>query len=92
MPQVHSRTVMLEATRAVELRAGLILPPGFYIGTETYTRLEPVGTGLDRTPSRFEINLKANQLASIGAKVPPNLISEKIDVTKFVRSGQLIVV
>jgi hypothetical protein len=61
MPQVHSRTVMLEATRAVELRAGLILPPGFYIGTETYTRLEPVGTGLDRTPSRFEIDLKANQ-------------------------------
>ena len=92
MSQVHSRTIMLEATQAVELRAGLMLPPGFYTGTETYTRLEPVGSGLDRTPSRYEIDLKANQLASIGAKVQPNLNSERIDVTKFVRSGQLIVV
>jgi hypothetical protein len=83
MPQVHSKTIMLEATRAVELRAGLMLPPGIYTGTETRTRLEPVGSGQNWTDPRYTIKFTAGQLASIGAM--------NFDVTKFVRSGKLIV-
>ena len=64
-------------------------PPGLYSGTETYTHL--VGSGRDRTASQFKIKLTARQLADMGAEVPTNLISETIDVTKFVRLGQLIV-
>jgi hypothetical protein len=41
--QVERTVVMLEATRDVELRPGLVLPPGLYSGTETYTHL--VGSG-----------------------------------------------
>jgi hypothetical protein len=84
MPQVPTRTVKLEAAQAVELRAGLVLPPGFYTGTETRTRLEPVGSGQNWTDPRYTIKFTAGQLASIGAM--------NFDVTKFVRSGQLIVV
>ena len=87
MQQLESTVVMLEATRDVELRPGLVLPLGLYSGTETYTHL--VGSGQNRTPSRFKIKLTAHQLADMGAKVPPNLISETIDVTKFVRLGLL---
>ena len=88
MQQVESTVVMLEATRDVELRPSLVLPPGLYSATETYTHL--VGSGKNRTPSRFEIKLTANQLATMGAEIPPNRILT-IDVTKFVRSGKLIV-
>jgi hypothetical protein len=87
--QVETTVVMLEAARTVELRRGLVLPPGLYSGTETYTHL--VGSGRDRTASQFKIKLTARQLADMGAEVPTNLISETIDVTKFVRLGQLIV-
>jgi hypothetical protein len=74
---------MFEAAQAVELRAGLVLPPGFYSGTETRTRFEPVGIGQEWI-SRYTIEFTAGQLASIGAM--------NFDVTKFVSSGQLIVV
>ena len=89
MQQVETEVVMLEAMHEVELRPGLVLPPGLYSGTKTYTHL--VGSGQNRTPSQYKIKLMAHQLADMGAEVPPNLISETIDVTKFVRSGQLIV-
>jgi hypothetical protein len=36
MQQVETEVVMLEATRDVELRPGLVLPPGLYSATETY--------------------------------------------------------
>jgi hypothetical protein len=87
MQQVETEVVMLEATRDVELRPGLVLPPGLYSATETYTHL--VDSGKNRTPSRFEIKFTADQLATMGAKVQLNLISETIDVTKFVRLGVL---
>ena len=83
MPQVQTmRTVMFEAAQAVELRAGLVLPPGFYSGTETRTRLEPVGIGQEWI-SRYTIKFTAGQLASIGAM--------NFDVTKFVRQGKLTI-
>jgi hypothetical protein len=43
------------------------------------------------TPSRYEIQFTAGQLANMGAEVQPNLVSETIDVTKFVRLGKLSV-
>jgi hypothetical protein len=41
------------------------------------------------TPSRYRIELTAEQLASMGATVQPNQSSEEIDVTEFVRLGLL---
>jgi hypothetical protein len=41
------------------------------------------------TPTRYRIELTAKQIASMGAKVQPNQSFEEIDVTKFVRKGQL---
>jgi hypothetical protein len=49
MPQVQTKKVTFKVAQAVELRAGLVLPPGFYTGTETRTRLEPVGSGQNWT-------------------------------------------
>jgi hypothetical protein len=91
MQQIETRTVMLEAARDVELRTGLVLPPGFYAGTETRIRIASRG-GVSWTSPRYEIKFTADLLVDMGAEVRPNLISETIDVTKFVRSGQLIVV
>jgi hypothetical protein len=88
MQQVETMAVRLEALHDVELRRGLVLPAGFYDGTETYTRLAPIGSGRDRTPSRFEIKLTAEKLANMGAEIPPNRILT-IDVTTFVRLGVL---
>jgi hypothetical protein len=47
--------------------------------------------GVSWTRSQYKLEFTADQLASLKNQVQPNLISEKLDVTKFVRSGQLIV-
>jgi hypothetical protein len=41
--------------------------------------------------TRFRIELTADQLASMGATLQPNQSSEEIDVTEFVRQGQLTI-
>ena len=43
------------------------------------------------TPTRYRIELTAEQIASMGAKVQPNESIEEFDVTKFVGKGQLII-
>ena len=39
----------------------------------------------------FRIELTAEQLADMGATLQPNQGSEEIDVTEFVRQGQLTI-
>jgi hypothetical protein len=90
MPRVQTKTVTFEVKRAVELEPGFILPPGFYTGTKTRTRVDSTG-GVSWTRSQYKLEFTTDQLASLNAQAQPNLISEKLDVTKFVRSGQLIV-
>ncbi len=91
MQRVQTRAVMLEATQAVELKPGVVWPPGYHIGTEIWTSLETISSGLSWTPPRYTIEFTADQLASMGATDTENLISVEIDVTKFVRSGELTV-
>src|SRR5262245_50389452 len=64
------------------------LPPGSYSGIKAWVREDALG-GLISTPSRFRIELTAEQLGSMGATVQPNQNSEEIDVTEFVRLGLL---
>ena len=42
-------------------------------------------------PTRYRIELTAEQMASMGAKVQPNQSFEEVDVTKFVRKGLLVI-
>ena len=43
------------------------------------------------TKPEYTIELTADQLASIGVRISPNVTSAKYDVTTFVRSGELTV-
>ncbi len=81
---------MLEATHAVELELNVVLPPGFYAGTEIRIGLETT-SGVSWTKPEYTIELTADQLASIGVRISPNVTSAKYDVTTFVRSGELTV-
>jgi hypothetical protein len=91
MPQVQTKKITFKAARAVELEPGLVLRPGFYTGTKTRTRVDSIG-GISWTPSKYKLELTANQLKSMSAQIELNLISKNIDVTKFVRQGKLICV
>jgi hypothetical protein len=91
MLRLQTRAVMLEATQAVELEPGVVLPPGYYTGAETRTGLATVSGDVSWTKPEYKIELTKDQLTSIGARVSPNLTSMKVDVTKFVRSGELAV-
>ena len=82
MQRLETRIVRLEAPQDVEVRPGRILPAGFYTATEKYRRLEPIGGGQDRTASRYMIEVTPDR---------PDALSQSIDVTEFVKSGQLIV-
>jgi hypothetical protein len=85
MHRVQARAVMLEATHAIEIEAGVVLPPGQYSGTEWRTGLETMSGEVSwAAPIQT-----ADQLASMGTTDTPNLISSDIDVTTFVRSGEL---
>jgi hypothetical protein len=89
MQRIQARAVRLQATQTVELDQGVILPPGFYTGTEWSTGLETVSGGVSWTAPQYKIEFTPDQLAKMGARVALNLISSEIDVTKFVRSGEL---
>jgi hypothetical protein len=89
MQRVQTRAVMLDVTQAVELKPDVVLPPGAYTGTETRIGVETISSGVSWTSPRYTIKFTADQLASLGAKVVRKLISAKIDVTKFVRSGEI---
>jgi hypothetical protein len=91
MQRVEARAVMLEATHDVELREGLVLPPGYHPATEWRTGLETMSGGVSWTAAQYKIELRADKLASSSATDTENIISEEIDVTKFVRSGELTV-
>ena len=88
MPFTETTKITLEAAQAVELHTGVVLPPGSYSGIKAWVREDALG-GLISTPSRFRIELTAEQLGSMGATVQPNQNSEEIDVTEFVRLGLL---
>jgi hypothetical protein len=92
MQRVEARAVMLEATHPVEIEPGVFLPPDHYKGTEWRTGLETMSGDIRWTALQYKIELTADQFASMGAPdVTKNSISEEIDVTKFVRSGELTV-
>ena len=89
MHRVQARAVMLEATHAVEIEPGVVVPPGHYTGTEWRTGLETMSGDVSWAAPQYKIELTADQLASMGTTDTPNLISSDIDVTKFVRTGEL---
>ena len=89
VPFTETRKITLEATQAVDLDTGIVMPPGSYPGTKTRTRVSFLDGSVNWTPTRYRIELTAEQLASMGATVQPNQSSEEIDVTEFVRLGLL---
>jgi hypothetical protein len=86
MPFTEATKITLEAGQAIELYAGVVLPPGSYSGIKAWVREDALGD-LVSMPSRFRIELTAEQLVSMGAAVQPNQNWEEIDVTEFVRLG-----
>jgi hypothetical protein len=90
MPQVQTKKVTFKVARAVELEPGLVLPPGHYTGTKTRTRVDSIG-GVSWTPSKYKLELSADQLTSSRIQTQLNLVSKNIDVTKFVRQGKLTI-
>ena len=90
MPFKEITKITLEAAQAIELDAGVILPPGFYPGARMRTR-DDLPSDVILGVTRYRIELTAKQIANMGAKVQPNQSYEEIDVTKFVRKGRLII-
>ena len=89
MPFTETGKITLEAAQAVELYKGVVLPPGSYPGIKAQARESALDIGVTWSPIRYRIELTAEQLASMGAKVQRDQSSEEIDVTEFVRLGLL---
>ena len=69
---------------------GVVLPSGSYSGVEARAHEDTRDRQVAAT-TRFRIELTAEQLADMGATLQPNQSSEEIDVTEFVRQGQLTI-
>jgi hypothetical protein len=91
MQRIQTQTVVIEATQAVQLDQGIVLPPGYYAAIETRSEFEAVSGDVSLKPPQYKIEFTREQLANLGARTALNLISMKVDVTKFVRSGQLTI-
>jgi hypothetical protein len=89
MPFTETTRITLEAAEAVNLHTGIVLPPGSYPGIKARAREDALDSGITWSPTRYRVELTAEQLASMGATVQPNQSSEEIDVTEFVRLGLL---
>ena len=85
MQITETRAISLQAPQDVKLRAGLTLPSGLYRGTEERIRTDSIGG-----PSwaiKCKITFTEEQLANLH----PDLSSANVDVTAFVRQGQLTI-
>ena len=92
MPFAETTKVTLEAAQAVKLHPGIVLPPGSYPGTKAPRAREDALDGVvTSSPIRYRLELTEEQLVSMGATVQHDLRSEQIDVTEFVRQGQLTI-
>ena len=90
MQFTETKKIILEAARAVELYTGVVLPSGSYSGVEARVH-EGARDRQVATTTRFRIEFTAEQLVDMGATLQPNQGSEEIDVTEFVRQGQLTI-
>jgi len=91
MPFAETTKVTLEAAQAVKLHPGIVLPPGSYPGTKARAREDALDGVVTSSPIRYRLELTEEQLVSMGATVQHDLRSEQIDVTEFVRQGQLTI-
>jgi len=91
MQRVQARPIRLRASRAVSLFRGVILPRGQYAGTETRMGVETMSGDVSWTWPRYKIALTKEQLPKMGPRLVQKLISEEMDVTTLVRSGDLTV-
>ena len=64
------------------------MPPGSYSGTKTRTRVSYLGGNVNWTPTRYRIELTAEQLASVGATIQPQSECGR-NRTEFARQGRL---
>ena len=87
--RLQTRTVTLEAKQAVELEPGIVLPPGYYASIEERSRLETIGGDVTWAEPRYKIEFSAKELAKLVVKGAASRTF--VDVTKFVRSGELAV-
>jgi hypothetical protein len=79
---IEERTITLKAAKDIELRPGLVLPPGLYSGTEERIRADSIGG--PNWAVKYRITFTAEQLDSIGANLHPDLRPANVEVTAFV--------
>ena len=88
MQRLRSQTVRLNSIEPIELKPGIVLPPGRHLATKIRRRLQTWSGGSSWSAPQFIMEFTADQLAHMGATKTEKPVS-KIDVTKFVRDGRL---
>jgi hypothetical protein len=84
--------IRLKVLENVELESGVVIPPGIYSGNTAQFSFDDLGRGVvDSLEREHKLKLTADQIVSMAGKTSPNLLSCEYDVTKFVRSGQILV-
>jgi len=77
MPFTEITKITLVASQDVDLHAGIVMPPGSYPATKTRTRVNYLDGSVNWTPTRYRIELSAEQLARMGARVQPIRVRKK---------------
>ena len=75
----------------LEVERSVVLPAGVYHGTSKEVGFDSVSQGTKWTTPQYFIELSAEQLNSLKSTHPVNFLSEKYDVSKLVRSGDIVV-
>jgi hypothetical protein len=86
--KMRNTPVRLSATHELAIDSGVTLPAGIYPGRKREIGLEKLA-GVEWNAPEYWIDLKAEQLGGPGK--PQNLSSASYDVTKFVRTGDMVV-
>lgn len=88
--RVQRAGVTLTATCDIDLEPGVRLPPGTYAGIREQIGLETL-EGVSWAKPSYSVELTGAQLANIAPTTAKrNVISTRYDVTRFVRSGDIV--
>ena len=86
--RIEKHPVTLVAPRDVELAGGVVLPAGRYSGLRKQVGMQG-HSGVSWTRPSYSIELTAEEIKSFGGKPQRGLISDALNVTKYVKSGDI---
>src|ERR1041384_3670410 len=88
---IRNKPVLLRVDFDLEVERGIVLPAGVYNGMSKELGFDSASEGAKWTTPQYFLELSDEQLTKLKSSTHhPSFLSEKYDVSKFVRSRKIV--